>query len=88
MNNDYEEDDEKYLSGDGLCRLYLKKNDRCFNIRRASGNGIHLIPRPLLAGVRNSSFYLCTGSSVYNAHGSPLGLRSHFRIILILKWIL
>ena len=29
---------DKYFSGDCLCRMYLQKNGRCFNIRGLVGN--------------------------------------------------
>ena len=32
------------------CRIYLQKNDRCFNVR--AGCGIHFPPRLLLAAIR------------------------------------
>ena len=60
------------------CRIYLQKN----------GYGMHLSPRPLLAGIRGDGLYLRMGSSVYDGKGLLLGPRSPFRNITILKWIL
>ena len=50
----------KYFStsGDGLYSMYFQKNDSCFNIRRADGNGIHLIPLPLPDDIRFDGLYL------------------------------
>ena len=47
------DDEEEHHStnlGDGFYRMYLQKNGRCFNLHRHS-LGIHLTPRPLLAGI-------------------------------------
>ena len=79
--------------GDGIlyhpikeCCIYLQKNDRYFNVR--AGCGIHLSPRPLLAGILGDGLYLRMGSSVYDGKGLLLGPHTPFRNLPILKWIL
>ena len=75
-------DDDKtttQVSGDGRSRRYLQENDRCFNISRVIGNGIHLKSRTLLAGIRGDDYYFRTGLL--------LGPRIPLRNIPILKWI-
>ena len=96
-NEDVDSDDTitEYQSvvGDGIlyhpikgCRIYLQKNGRCFNVR--AGRGIHLSPRPMLAGIRGDGLYPRMGPSVYDGKCLLLGLHSPFRNIPILKWIL
>ena len=88
INYEADDEDEYYsASGDGLSPIYLPKNSRCFSIHRV-GYGIHLTPRPLLAGIRGDGLYLHMGSGIYNGNGLLLGPRSPFRNIPILKWIL
>jgi hypothetical protein len=95
----YEDDTDDTISGyqtagEGIvyhpikgCRIYLQKNGRCFNVR-AGGRGMHLSPRPMLAGISGDGLYLRTGSNVYDGKGLLLGPHSPFRNIPILKWIL
>ena len=67
--NEYDDSDDtitEYQSvpeGDGIlyhpikgCRIYLQKNGRCFNVR--AGRGIHLSPRPMIAGVSGDGLYI------------------------------
>ena len=79
-------DEEAYYSasGDGI---YLQKNGRCFGVRRV-GSGIHLSPRPMIAGIRGNGLYLRRGTSIYDGRGLLLGSSSPFKNIPILKWIL
>ena len=81
-----EEGEEAYYSaaGDGI---YVQKNGRCFGVRRV-GNGIHLSPRPMIAGIRGNGLYLRRGVSIYDGRGLLLGSSSPFKNIPILKWIL
>ena len=94
--SEYHSANEEEKKGDGVVlyhpikgsRIYLQKHGRCFNVRASGRRGIHLSPRPLLAGIRGDGLYLRMGSSVYNGKGLLLGPRSPFRNIPILKWIL
>ena len=103
FQQEYDDGDVEYHSaqeekeeGDGILyhpirgsRIYLQKNGRCFNVRAGGGRrGIHLSPRPLLAGVGGDGLYIRVGSRVYDGKGLLLGPRSPFRNIPILKWIL
>ena len=85
INYQVDDDEDEYYSasGDGLSPMYLQKNGRCFSIHRV-GYGIHLTPRPLLAGIRGDGLYLY----IYIGNGLLPGHRSPFRNIPILKWIL
>ena len=80
----HSDDDEKYLSGDGL---YLQKNRYCFNVRR-NGTGMYLGPRPMLAGLYGNGLCIRRGSSIYDGEGLLLGQWSPFKKIPILGWIL
>ena len=51
-NYEADEEDEYFSTSVGLCRMYLQKNGDCFNTCRRVGEGIHITPRPLLAGMR------------------------------------
>ena len=90
-DDDDDEEEEEYHStmlDNGLCRTYLQKIGRCFKVHR-DGGGLHLTPRPMLAGASgNDGLYIRVGSRVYDGKGLLLGPRSPFRNIPILKWIL
>ena len=71
-------DDQNAKEGEGILyhptkgyRIYLQKNGRCFTV--IVGCGIHLSPRPLLAGIRGDGLYLRMGPSVYYSKGLLLG---------------
>ena len=87
-DDDEEEEYHSTMLGDGLYRTYLQKNGRCFNVHR-DGSGLHIAPRPMLAGVsENDGLYIRVGSRVYDGRGLLLGPRRPFRNNPILKWIL
>ena len=44
---------------DGI-KMYLQKQGRCFGLEKC-GNGLRLIPRPKLAGIRGDGLYLRVG---------------------------
>ena len=78
---------EGYSSnGDGI-KMYLQKQGRCFGLEKC-GNGLRLIPRPKLAGIRGDGLYLRVGSGIYDGRGLILGPKSPFKNIPILGWIL
>ena len=89
MDSDDDEEEEclSTILGDGLYRTYLQTNGRSFNVYR-DGNGLHLAPRHMLAGVSGNDLYIRVGCRVYDGKGLPLRPRSPFRNIPILRWIL
>ena len=78
-------DDESV--GEGIMRIYLHKDGRCFGLRKC-GEGIKFTPRPRLGGIHGSGLYLRVGSSIYDGEGLLLGSKSPFKKIPILGWIL
>ena len=86
----YDEEEEYHstMVDDGLYCTYLqKKTECCFNVHR-NGNGMHLTPRPMLAGVGGNDLHIRIVSRVYDGKDFMLGCHSPFRNIPILKWIL
>ena len=73
--------------GEGIMRMYLQKDDRCFDLQKC-GRGIKFTPRPRLGGIHGSGLYLRVGSSIYDGEGLLLGSKSPFKKIPILGWIL
>ena len=79
------DDDESV--GEGIMRMYLQKDGRCFGLQKC-GKGIKFTPRPRLGGIHGSGLYLRVGSSIYDGEGFLLGSKSPFKKIAILGWIL
>ena len=57
------DDDESV--GEGIMRMYLQKDGRCFGLQKC-GKGIKFTPppRPRLGGIHGSGLYLRVGTSI------------------------
>ena len=73
-------DDDESI-GEGIMRMYLQKDGRCFGLQKC-GKGIKFTLRPRLGGILGSGLYLRVGE------GLLLGSKSPFKKIPILGWIL
>ena len=81
------DDDDGESAGEGIMKMYLQKDGRCFGLQRC-GKGIKFTPRPRLGGIHGSGLYLRVGSSIYDGEGLLLGSKSPLKKIAILGWIL
>ena len=80
-------DDVDESVGEGIMRMYLQKDGRCFGLQKC-GKGTKFTPRPRLGGIHGSGLYLRVDSSICDGEGLLLGSKSPFKKIPILGWIL
>ena len=79
----FDDDDEDESVGEGIMRMYLQKDGRCFGLQRC-GKGIKFTPRPRSGGIHGSGLSLRVGSSIFDGEGLLLGSKSPFKKIPIL----
>ena len=74
--------------GEGI-KMYLRKNGKCYDLKKTMDGGMHISPRPKLTGVYGDGLYLRRpGSGILGGEGLILGRNSPFKNIPILGWIL
>ena len=95
MNSEEEEDSDGYdtateqeKEGQGIKKMYLQKNGRCFALNKTTDGAIKFCPRPKLAGVHGNGLYLRRGGNIQYGEDLLLGKNSHFRKIPVLGWLL
>ena len=65
-------------TGEGV-KMYLRKNGKCYNLKKTIDGGMHISPRPKLTGVYADGLYLCRrGSGVLFGKGLILEKNSPF----------
>ena len=76
------------VEGEGI-KMYLRKNGKCYDLKKTMDGGMHISPRPKLTGVYGDGLYLRRpGSGILGGEGLILGRNSPFKNIPILGWIL
>ena len=74
--------------GDGI-KMYLRKDGKCYDLKKTIDGAMHISPRPKLADVYADGLYLRRlGSGMRCGDGFILGKNSPFKNIPILGWIL
>ncbi len=59
--------------GEGI-KMYLRKNGKCYDLKKTMDGGIHISPRPKLTGVYGNGLYLRRpGSGILGGEGLILG---------------
>ena len=74
--------------GQGIKKMYLQKNGRCFALDKTADGAIKFIPRPKLASVHGNGLYLRHGGDKHYGEGVLFGENSHFHKIPVLGWLL
>ena len=77
INSDSEDEDsdgydtatEEEKEGQGIKKMYLQKNGRCFALNKTTDGAIKFIPRPKLAGVHGNGLYLRHGGDIHYGEG-------------------
>ena len=81
-----EEDSD--AEGEGI-KMYLRKDGKCYELKKTMDGAMHISPRPKLTGVYGDGLYLRRpGSGIFGGEGLILGPNSPFKNIPILGWIL
>jgi len=76
------------VPGEGI-KMYLRKDGKCYNLKKTLDGAMHISPRPKLTGVYGDGLYLRRpGSGVHDGQGLILGRNSPFKNIPLLGWIL
>ena len=83
-----EEDPDTTVEGEGI-KMYLRKDGKCYELKKTMDGAMHISPRPKLTGVYGDGLYLRRpGSGIFGGEGLILGSNSPFKNIPILGWIL
>ena len=81
------EDPDASTDGDGI-KMYLRKNGKCYNLKKTIDRGMHISCRPNLSSVYADGLYLKRGSAIHVGEGLILGENSPFKNIPLLGLIL
>ena len=80
--------DTSRINGEGIM-MYLRKDGKCYDLKKTMDGAMHISPRPKLTGVHADGLYFRRpGSGVFCGNGLILGRNSPFKNIPILGWIL
>ena len=83
-----EDDESSSVRGEGI-RMYLRKEGKCYDLKKSVDGAMQISPRPKLTGVCGDGLYLrYPGSGIHSEEGFILGRNSPFKNIPILGWIL
>ena len=76
------------VEGEGI-KMYLRKDGKCYDLKKTMDGAMHISPRPKLMGVYGDGLYLRRpGSGILGGEGLILGSKSPFKNIPILGWLL
>ena len=81
------EDPDASTEGEGI-KMYLRKNGKCYNLKKTIDGGMHISCRPNLTSVYADGLYLKRGSAIHVGEGLILGKNSPFKNIPLLGLIL
>ena len=74
--------------GSGIM-MYLRKDGKCYDLKKTMDGAMHISPRPKLTNVHVDGLYLRRpGSGIFCGNGLILGRNSPFKNIPILGWLL
>ena len=83
-----EDPDTTIEEGEGI-KMYLRKDGKCYDLKKTTNGAMQISPRPKLTGVYADGLYLRRpGSGIFGGEGLILGRNSPFKNIPILGWIL
>ena len=83
-----EDEESSSVHGEGI-RMYLRKEGKCYDLKKSVDGAMQISPRPKLTGVCGDGLYLrYPGSGIHSGEGFILGKNSPFKNIPILGWIL
>ena len=72
------EDPDASSEGEGI-KMYLRKNGKCYNLKKTIDGGMHISCRPNLTSVYADGLYLKRGSTIRVGEGLILGENSSFK---------
>ena len=68
--------------------MYLRKDGKCYDLKKTMNGAMQISPRPKLTGVYGDGLYLrLPGSGIFGGEGLIIGKNSPFRNIPILGGI-
>ena len=83
-----EDPDTTIEEGEGI-KMYLRKDGKCYDLKKTTNGAMQISPRPKLTSVYADGLYLRRpGSGIFDGEGLILGRNSPFKNIPILGWIL